>query len=330
MDGNPRRRVRNDEEQYGLSPVGAEVPVGEATAPGAGDAGVEGGVGATALLVAAARAIESHRPDALVHDPYAEHFVRAAGASAGWPLRPEQVPGGGADPLWGRLGRYFALRTRALDDALREAAGAGIRQFVLLGAGLDTRAYRLRWPEGTTVWEVDRPNVLAFKERILAHAQAVPAAGRVAVPADLRENWAPRLPAAGLDPAAPTGWLAEGVLLYLPGAVERHLLAAVDELSAPRSTLCYEIKPVREVETLRDSPVYAATRDRLGVDLLRLFEGSPRPDSASDLAARGWRCSVQSPFDHTRRYGRGPLPEPDDALAANRWVFAEKTTSTAG
>nr|MDT0524867.1 class I SAM-dependent methyltransferase [Streptomyces sp. DSM 41633] len=101
------------------------------------DRGVAGGVGLTALLVAAARAVETHRPDALARDPYAEHFVRAARASALWPVRPEEVPGGEADPLWGRLGRYFGLRTRVLDDHLLRQAYGGVRQVVLLGAGLD-------------------------------------------------------------------------------------------------------------------------------------------------------------------------------------------------
>ena len=133
----------------------------------AGDPGVEEGVGLTALMVAAARAIETHRHDALIRDVYAEHFVRAARASAGWPVRPQRVPAGDADPLWGRLGRYFGLRTRVLDDFLLRQAHAGTRQVVLLGAGLDTRAFRLDWPPGHTVYELDRHDVLAFKRRVL-------------------------------------------------------------------------------------------------------------------------------------------------------------------
>ncbi|PCG87516.1 hypothetical protein CIB93_03545 [Streptomyces sp. WZ.A104] len=115
-------------------------------------------------MVAAARAVETHRPDALARDVYAEHLVRAARPSARWParpsarwpVRPDQVPDGDADPLWGRLGRYFGLRTRVLDDfPLRQTYG-GVRQAVLLGAGLDTRALRLDWPSGCTVFEVDQ------------------------------------------------------------------------------------------------------------------------------------------------------------------------------
>lgn len=285
---------------------------------------MDAGVGVTALLVAAARAIEARRPDALARDPYAECFVRAAPVSAHWPVSLEEVPRGDADPVWGRLARYFGLRTRVLDDALRSAARAGTRQFVLLGAGLDSRAFRLDWPSGSTVWEVDRPGVLGFKERVLAQAGAVPSAGRVPVPVDLRGDWAAALLGAGLDPALPVAWLAEGLLLYLPADAERRLIEIVDELSAPDSMLGYEVKLLKEARAVRDSPVYAEARERLGVDLLALFDGDPRPDSAADLAGRGWRTEVGTPYDHVGRYGRGPRPEPDDALAANRWVFAVK------
>ncbi|MFJ5520997.1 SAM-dependent methyltransferase [Streptomyces griseoluteus] len=285
---------------------------------------MDAGVGVTALLVAAARAIEARRPDALARDPYAECFVRAAPVSARWPVSSEEVPRGDADPVWGRLARYFGLRTRVLDDALRSAARAGTRQFVLLGAGLDTRAFRLDWPSGSTVWEVDRPGVLGFKERVLAGAGAVPSAGRVPVPVDLRGDWAAALVGAGLEPGLPTAWLAEGLLLYLPADAERRLVAVVDELSAPDSMLGYEVKLLKEARAVRDSPVYTEARERLGVDLPALFDADPRPDSAADLAGRGWRTEVGTPYDHVRRYGRGPRPEPHDALAANRWVFAVK------
>ena len=291
----------------------------------AGDIGVEEGVGLTALMVAAARAIETHRHDALARDVYAEHFVRAARASAGWPVRPEQVEGGEDDPLWGRLGRYFGLRTRVLDDLLLRRVGAGVRQVVLLGAGLDTRAYRLGWPPGSTVFELDRADVLAFKGRVLDGLRVTPTAERVAIGTDLGLDWAPALTGAGFDPAVPTAWLAEGLLLYLSPSAERALVGAVDELSAAGSTLAYEIKLGPEPAAVRGSSIYQAA-ERTGIDLLTMFDAEPRPDSAGDLTARGWRTSVHTPFDFTRQHGRGPHPVPGrpDALAANRWVFATR------
>ncbi|MFD4530801.1 SAM-dependent methyltransferase [Kitasatospora sp. NPDC058397] len=287
-------------------------------------AGVDEGVGPTALMVAAARAIETHRPDALARDAHAEHFVRAARSSAHWPVHPRDVPDGEADPLWGRLGRYFALRTRALDDQLLWSAHLGVRQVVLLGAGLDTRAFRLDWPADLAVFEVDRPEVLAFKQRVLDRLDARSAARRVPVAADLRGDWADALTAAGFQPAEPTAWLAEGLLPYLPAAAEQRLAAAVDRLGAAGSTLAYEARLGPESAAVRDNPVYTTARERLGVDLLALFDAGPRPDTTADLTARGWSTTVHTPFDFTRHYGRGPRPEPHDAFAADRWVFATR------
>lgn len=285
--------------------------------------GVTAGVGRTALLVAAARAIETHRPDSLVRDPLAEHFVRTAPVSAHWPVRPEQAPEGDADPLWGRLGRYFGLRTRVLDDHLLGAARDGVRQVVLLGAGLDVRAHRLRWPRGCAIHELDFQGVLAFKQAVLEAVGAVPMAERRILSADLRGDWAGGLRWAGFDPSLPTAWLAEGLLLYLSPGDQRQLIDTVQRLSAPGSVLAYETKDLAESPEVRASPVYTAARERLGIDLLALFNTGPRPDSAGELAARGWQVTVRTPYDFTRLHGRGPLPEPNDALAANRWIFAK-------
>jgi methyltransferase (TIGR00027 family) len=286
---------------------------------------VEGGVGRTALLVAASRAIETHRRDSLAQDVFAEHFVRAAPACADWPLRIGEVPDGDADPLWGRFARYFGLRTRVLDDFLLSSVHAGgARQVVLLGAGLDSRAYRLDWPEGCTVYELDREGVLAFKHEVLAGLAAAPIAARVPVPADLRGDWAGALTAAGFDPCAPSAFLAEGLLFYLPGAAETALIETVDQLTAPGSALAFEVKLEPDLLEYRTSPLYVATHRQIGIDLLGLFAREQRPDSAGALAARGWHTSVRTPFEFTREHGRGPLPEPNDALEGNRWVFATR------
>ncbi|MFE9780702.1 class I SAM-dependent methyltransferase [Streptomyces sp. NPDC005775] len=287
--------------------------------------GVEGGVGVTALLVAAARAIETHRHDALAQDPYAEHFVLAAPASADWPVRMQQVPDGDANPLWGRFARYFGLRTRVLDDFLLRSVHSGsARQVVLLGAGLDARAFRLDWPPGSVIFEIDRKEVLSFKHQVLDGLSATPKAARVPVPIDLRADWVGALAGAGFDPAAPSVWLAEGLLFYLPPAVETHLIDMVGRLTTAGSALAFEVKLDKNLLEYRDSPLYTSTTQQLGIDLLDLFDREPRPDSAGDLASKGWSTSVRTPFDFTRRHGRGPLPEQNDALAGNRWVFANK------
>ncbi|MFB4196578.1 class I SAM-dependent methyltransferase [Streptomyces carpaticus] len=289
--------------------------------------GVDGGVGLTALLVAAARAIETHRHDSLARDRYAEHFVRAAPACADWPVRVEQAPDGDGNPLWGRFARYFGLRTRVLDDFVLRSVRMGARQVVLLGAGLDTRAYRLDWPSDCVVYEIDRPPVLDFKHRVLLDLAATPKAKRVPVTVDLRDDWAGALTTAGYDPSLPSVWLAEGLLFYLPAPVETHLIDTADRLTTRGSALAFEAKVEKDLHRYRDSPTYTATREQIGIDLLHLFDPGPRPDSAADLVTKGWSTSVHTPFDFTHRHGRGPLPEPDgvnDALEGNRWVFAHK------
>jgi methyltransferase (TIGR00027 family) len=285
--------------------------------------GVDSGVGRTALLVAAARAIETHRSDSLASDIYAEHFVRAAKVSSTWPVHPAQVPDIDSNPLWGRFARYFGLRTRVFDDFLVRQAHRGTRQIVLLGAGLDTRAFRLDWPAGQVIYEIDRGDVLAFKHDVLAVAAAVPRTTRHPIAADLGEDWARPLLRAGFDPAAPTAWLAEGVLFYLPAAVEQHLFETLDRLSAESSRVVFEIKPGLEPPQVRNSSIYSATRQQLDIDLPELFDHDPRPDSVGHLTEHGWSAEARTPFDFTH-HNRVLSPEPNDALANNRWIFAEK------
>ncbi|MFD5782206.1 class I SAM-dependent methyltransferase [Streptomyces sp. NPDC126933] len=287
--------------------------------------GVEGGIGLTALMVAAARAIETHRHDSLAQDVYAEHFVLAAPASASWPVHIGQVPDGDANPLWGRFARYFGLRTRVLDDFLLQSVHVGgARQVVLLGAGLDSRAFRLDWPPGCVIFEIDQEGVLAFKHKVLGGLSATPKAARVPIPMDLRADWVGALTDAGFDPEAPSVWLAEGLLFYLPITAETYLIDTVDRLSTGGSALAFEVKLDKDLLEYRDSPLYTSTKHQIGIDLLNLFNGEPRPDSAGDLGSKGWSTAVHTPFHFTRRHGRGPLPEQNDALEGNRWVFANK------
>jgi methyltransferase (TIGR00027 family) len=288
---------------------------------------VEQGVGLTAIMVAAARAMETHRHDALAQDRYAEHLVRAAGVTANWPVRIEDVQDGDANPLWGRLGRYFGLRTRVFDDFLLHRAHAGARQIVLLGAGLDSRVFRLDWPEDSVVFELDQDDVLSFKHQVFEDLRATPKATRRSIAVDLREDWAPALLDAGFDATRPSTWLAEGVLLYLPSAAERRLIDTVDRLTVHGSAMAYEVKLGRESPAVRDSPVYTSTKQQIGIDLLALFDTEPRPDSVGDLTGRGWSTSTHTVFDFSRHHGRGPQPEQHDTLANNRWVFADKLTT---
>ncbi|MGA9674305.1 MAG: class I SAM-dependent methyltransferase, partial [Mycobacterium sp.] len=181
-------------------------------------------VGATALFVATARALEAQKSDPLAVDPYAEVFCRAVGGRA-------------ADMLDGKIpdhelktadfGQHFVnfqgARTKYFDEYFRRAAEAGVRQVVVLAAGLDSRAYRLSWPDGTTIFELDRPQVLNFKRAVLAGLDAQPRAERREVAVDLREDWPQALRDNGFDKAKPSAWIAEGLLIYLPAAAEEQL-----------------------------------------------------------------------------------------------------------
>ncbi|HXO53713.1 MAG TPA: class I SAM-dependent methyltransferase, partial [Mycobacterium sp.] len=177
-------------------------------------------VGATATMVAAARAVATKAADPLINDPYAEPLVRAVGIDAFTRLISGEVDKADADdPVLNRrqMAEQVAVRTRFFDEFFDDAGKAGIRQAVILASGLDARAYRLAWPAGMTVYEIDQPQVIGFKSATLAALGAVPTTHRRAVGIDLRQDWPTALQQAGFDASQPTAWIAEGLLLgYLP------------------------------------------------------------------------------------------------------------------
>ncbi len=186
-------------------------------------------------------------------------------------------------------------RTVFLDTLLAEAARQGCRQVVLLGAGFDARAFRLPWPPGTRCFEVDTPHVLGPKDEVLAAAHATPACERIVVPCDLRDGWPAALRAAGLDPARPTAWIAEGLLVYLSPADVDRLLDTVTWLSAPGSWLGLTM-------TTRDPGELAGTR------LAALRRSRTPDDPAGWLAGHGWAADVSDLRQVLRAHGR-PLPD---------------------
>ena len=195
-------------------------------------------VGATATAVAASRALASQKPDPLLNDPWADPLVRAVGIDTFVKLIDGQIEHGD-DPLLNRraVREQIAVRTRFFDDFFVQAAEAGIRQAVILASGLDTRAYRLPWPSSTTVFEIDQPQVIAFKTDTLADLGAEPTAQRTTVAIDLREDWPAALLEAGFDSQQPTAWSAEGLLVYLPPEAQDRLFDNVAALSAPVAEL---------------------------------------------------------------------------------------------
>ena len=189
------------------------------------------GVGYTALLVAGWRALHAVSPRPLVRDDYAKLFITAsqdpylAGVLAN--------PGTSVDET--AFPRLYGVQTRFFDDFFNSAVAGGIRQAVIIAAGLDSRAYRLDWPDGTTVFEVDLPKVLEFKGRVLREQGATPKARRREVAADLRTDWPTPLKAAGFDAQVPSAWSVEGILPYLTDDAQATLFTRISELCAPGS-----------------------------------------------------------------------------------------------
>jgi methyltransferase (TIGR00027 family) len=210
------------------------------------------GVALTAVGVAAARAAESRRSDPLFDDPFAADFVTAAGVAPPFTdHRPPATQDNG--DLWSWFVSYVPIRTRFFDDYFRDACAAGCRQVVILAAGLDTRAFRLTWPAGVHLFELDTPEVLAFKEQVLAERDATPACQRVAISTDLRQDWPAAVVQAGFHPGEPTAWLAEGLLMYLTRDECDQLLDRIGQLSAPGSRLAIEYVDQATIQLMRDA-----------------------------------------------------------------------------
>lgn len=204
-------------------------------------------VGATATLVATGRAIASTDPHGLINDPFAAPLVRAVGIEAftmmvDGTLNITEIAPDAASRVRANIDE-MAVRTKFFDDYFLAATERGIRQAVILASGLDARAYRLPWPAGTVVYEIDQPEVIEFKTRTLAEHGATPTAERRTVPIDLREDWPTALRAAGFDPGLPTAWCAEGLLIYLPPDAQDRLFDNIHELSAPGSAVATEFVP---------------------------------------------------------------------------------------
>jgi methyltransferase (TIGR00027 family) len=279
-------------------------------------------VGATATMVAAARAVATRSADPLINDQFAEPLVRAVGVDffakmAGGELDPRDLNDDEAKGLR-RFADAMAIRTEYFDNFFRGATAAGIRQAVILASGLDSRAYRLPWPPGTSVFEVDQPQVIEFKTATLAGLGAQPTADRRAVAVDLRDNWPSSLKQAGFDPAQRTAWIAEGLLGYVPAEAQDRLLDQITELSAPGSRFATEgllhINDLHEPELRRRMQRQSDRWHEHGFDLdmAALVYFDRRTDVATYLAGRGWETVGSSGTDLLAEHGLPPI-DPDDA-----------------
>ena len=274
-------------------------------------------VGSTATGVAASRALASKQPDPLIHDPFADPLVKAVGLDYCIRLADGEVNVEG-DPMLDlqNMCEQIAVRTRFFDDFFTTATEAGLRQAVILASGLDTRAYRLPWPPETVVFEVDQPAVIEFKTTTLAGLGAEPTAEQRTVAIDLRDDWPAALRAGGFDPAKPTAWIAEGLLIYLPPEAQDRLFDNITALSAPGSRLATEHMDMKVLQKDWSEKVSEWSR-RVGsdIDLLDLFYNGERNSAGDYLTSAGWQVGIRSSRE---------------AYAANGFEFPDELAELAG
>lgn len=259
-------------------------------------------IGVTAVAVAAARASESSKPDALINDPYAEMLVAATDTPLQLGEELSEELGEEHTQLWATMTNYMAIRTHFLDNFFAQANEKGARQAVILASGLDTRAYRLSWPAGFRLFEIDQPKVLDFKDTVLSGAGAKPSCQRYAVGVDLRDDWAAALIDAGFSTELPTAWLGEGLLPYLPAAAEAQLLSTMNKLSAAGSHIALEHANVG-ADFLRDNEMREHGK-KMGVDVATLMNSEPRPHPGDELSGYGWTVQRKSTFEVAQEHGR--------------------------
>ena len=292
-------------------------------------------VGATAVMVAAARAAETDRPEPLIRDPYARILVADAGTGAWEYMLNDDFVSKVAESdaeiaaMFQHMGNYQAVRTHFFDAFFVKAVEAGIRQVVILASGLDSRAFRLPWPAGTTVFEIDQPKVLEYKSATLALHDVRPSADRREVAVDLRQDWPTALVKAGFDIAQPTAWLAEGLLMYLPADAQDRLFTQITELSAPGSRVAAETMGIHtEDRRERMRERFAALTAQFDVDPIDIteltYEDPDRADVAVWLAEHGWRSDAVSSTDEMRRLGRHVEIPGTDGKAFSTFVTGEK------
>ena len=293
-------------------------------------------VGVTAVMVAAARAAETELPEPLIKDPYARLLVTGI-SSGGWQNMLESdvlARIDAVDPEAGAVFRnmrsYQAVRTHYFDAFFADAVAAGVRQIVILASGLDARAYRLDWPAGTQVFEIDQPKVLEYKSKKLAEHGVTPAAQRHEVAVDLRYDWPAELVAAGFDADQPTAWLAEGLLMYLPADAQDRLFENIGALSAPGSWLAAEsMGNHSEARRDRMRERMEKVTSQLGFEQPSLdigdlvYNDAERSDVAEWLNAHGWRATPTQSTAEMDRLGRHELvPGFDDDDAFSTFVTA--------
>jgi methyltransferase (TIGR00027 family) len=285
------------------------------------------GVGTTATLVATARALATRA--GLINDPFAEPLVNAVGMDFFAKVATGELALSdlGDNNGLALLTDLFAVRTRFFDAFLTDACRAGIRQAVILASGLDARPYRLWWPAGTTVFEIDQPQVIDFKTQALRSLNATPSTNRRAVGIDLRLDWPEALRRIGFDQGQPTVWVAEGLFIgFLSPTAQDRLLDNLTALSAPGSRAAADYLPQRQRPLASQEHALADRWRQFGFnnDLAELTYPDEHHEAAESLAALGWRTVVTGLGDLFTATGLPGLrrQDLDGAPVAGRYVRA--------
>jgi methyltransferase (TIGR00027 family) len=293
-------------------------------------------VGATATMVAAARAVATKADNPIINDQYAEPLVKAVGVDfltrwASGDLNAAEVDSEDSSWKLQQMPDAMAARTRFFDAFFQDATQAGIRQAVILASGLDARAYRLEWPADMTVFEVDQPEVIAFKTETLSELGASPTTDRRTVAIDLRNDWPAALAEAGFDRSQPTAWIAEGLLGYLPPDAQDRLLDNIAALSADGSRLATEAIPdMPEVDQdkARELMQQATEQWRAhGFDLNfeELGYQGDRADVAEYMDGLGWRSSGRPMSALLAEHGLPPFPQASDSVSMADTIYYTST-----
>ena len=289
-------------------------------------------VGATATMVAAARAIATKADNPLIEDRFAEPLVRAVGVDFFTRWASGEIDAADVDydeSSWKlqHMPDTMAARTRFFDEFFRDATKDGIRQAVILASGLDTRAYRLAWPAGMTVFEIDQPEVIEFKTSTLAGLDAAPQTDLRTVAIDLRQDWPTALLDAGLDKSRPTAWIAEGLFGYLPPAAQDALLENITALSARGSRFACEAVPARpeiDKEQARETMRKASAKWRkhgLELDFTELGFQGERNDVADHLQDLGWRTAGTPMRQLLADHHLAAIPQNSDGVSIADTVY---------
>ncbi|OBJ61514.1 class I SAM-dependent methyltransferase [Mycobacterium sp. 1423905.2] len=297
-------------------------------------------VGSTALGVAAARAAETESANPLINDPFARVFLDAAGEGM-WSIYADpalMAKAAEIDPQVRTRAQllvdFMATRTAFFDEYFRQAADAGVRQVVILASGLDARAWRLPWPDGTVVYELDQPKVLEFKNSTLERHGATPKARLVNIAVDLRQDWPKALQDAGFDPTQPAAWSAEGLVRYLPAQAQDLLFERVLALSAPGSWLASNVpaqgfiepglvqRQREEMQRMRTVAAQLVNSDMPAVE--DLWYAEERTALPEWLREQGWEASALTFPELMARYNRTVPSGNEDSMPPTLFVSARR------